>query len=313
MSAPVSSDLRGTSFPDGLSALVTRYEGFLLDQWGVLHDGASPYPHALDCLERLRAAGKAVVILSNSGRRGSENEAVLAGMGFGRHLYDHIVSAGDDARDALMLRDEPAYRELGRRCILLCRPGEEHVAEGLGLERAGDPLAADFVLNLTMDSETQSVAGWMPLLERCAARRLPMVCGNPDRYRVHPDGRLHEAPGLIALAYERLGATVHYHGKPHPRIYRTCLALLGLEPRQILAVGDSLEHDVAGAAGAGIDAAFVAGGIHKGEIGWDGEGRAEIGACLHLFARERAQPRYGLSWFEWDGSPAGATRVNATT
>jgi HAD superfamily hydrolase (TIGR01459 family) len=284
--------------------LAPHYDGYLLDQWGVLHDGSKPYPQAIDCLERLRAAGKAVIILSNSGRRGSENEAVLASMGFGRDLYDHILSAGDDARDALTRRDEPVYRDLGRRCILLARPGEEHVADGLGLERTTDPLVADFVLNLTMDSQTQSVAGWRPLLERCAAQGLSMVCGNPDRYRVHHDGRLHEAPGLIALAYERMGGTVHYHGKPHPRIYRSCVGLLGLQPARMLAIGDSLEHDVAGAAGAGVDSLFIAGGIHKRDVSWSSAGWALPEDCLRLFSAERIRPRYCLSWFAWEPLPA---------
>lgn len=300
MSAPALSEpAADTAFPEGMAALAARYDGFLLDQWGVLHDGTAPYSDAIDCLERLRAAGKAIIILSNSGRRGSENEAVLAKLGFGRHLYDHVASAGDDAREALAQRDDPAYRALGTRCLLLARPGEDHLAAGLGLTLAEAPEQADFVFVMSMDSERQSVADWMPLLERAAARGLPLVCGNPDRHRVHADGRLHEAPGLAALAYEQMGGQVHYHGKPHARIYAGCLARLGLPRNRILAVGDSLEHDVAGAAGAGIDAAFIAGGIHEGELRWSPEGRADPQSCRELFARDGRRPRYCLSRFAW--------------
>ena len=302
MSAPASSETRpATEFPDGMSSIAARYDGLLLDQWGVLHDGTAPYPGAVDCLERLRDAGKKVIILSNSGRRGDENEGVMARLGFGRHLYDHLVSAGDDARDALARRDTPAYRALGRRCLLMARPGEDHRADAvrLGFDLASDADDADFILNLSMDSQTQSVAGWMRVLERGLARGLPMVCGNPDRYRVHADGDLHEAPGQIAFVYEEMGGTVHYHGKPHARIYRTCMQLLGLAPERVLAVGDSLEHDVAGAAGAGIDAAFIAGGIHRGEVGWMPDGRTDTEACLRLFGKAGLVPRYSLPRFVW--------------
>lgn len=289
-----------TSFPAGIGALVSRYDGFLLDQWGVLHNGSAPYPDALDCLEHIRAAGKSVIILSNSGRRGSENEAVLARLGFPRHLYDHLVSAGDDAREAIASRDEPAYRALGRRCLLLAREGEADLAEGLGLQIAANAAEADFVLMMSMDSPRQSVAGWRPQLEAAVARGLPMICANPDRHRVHADGRLYEAPGLVALTYERMGGTVHYHGKPHARIYRTCLRLLGLPAARLLAIGDSLEHDVAGAAGAGMDAGFIAGGIHKTELHWSADGEVEHESCLRLFARERCHPQFALPRFRWD-------------
>lgn len=301
MSVHASSERRSlTGFPAGVADLAARYDGFLLDQWGVLHDGSRPYPRALACLERMRQAGKAVIILSNSGKRGSENEATLAKLGFPRELYDHLVSAGDDAREALTTRSEPGYPELGRNCLLLARQGEEHLADGLGLELTDDPASADFILAMSMDPPLQSVAGWRPLLEPAAARGIPMICANPDRYRVHADGRLHEAPGLVAQAYEAMGGTVHYHGKPHARIYRTCLRLLGIPAARLLAIGDSLEHDVAGAAQAGIDSAFIAGGIHRSELHWSPAGQVESESCQRLFARERCAPQFALPWFQWD-------------
>lgn len=282
-----------TTFPDDLAALVPRYDGFLLDQWGVLHDGVRPYPGAVAALESLRRAGKRVIILSNSGRLGSENAALLAKMGFARALYDEVVSAGDDAREALAVRDEPFHRGLGRRCLLLAREGEAHLAAGLGLDLVEDVTKADFILLMTMDPPRQSVAGWMPLLEAGSRRRLPMVCANPDLHRASPGGGLQEAPGLVARAYEHLGGTVRYHGKPERRIYRTCLARLGLDADRVVAVGDSLAHDIAGAEGAGIASVFIGGGIHRGEIDWPG-GAMDRASCLALFARAGRSPTYAL-------------------
>ncbi|MCV9936938.1 TIGR01459 family HAD-type hydrolase [Boseaceae bacterium BT-24-1] len=274
--------------------LAPRYDGFLLDQWGVLHDGVWPYPGAVTALEALRHAGKRVIILSNSGRLGAENAAQLAKLGFARELYDEVVSAGDDAREALATRDEPFHRALGRRCLLLARAGEFHLAEGLGLDLVDDVETADFILLMTMDPPRQSVAGWTDLLKAAGERRLPMVCANPDLHRASSDGGLQEAPGLVARAYEQLGGTVRYHGKPEPRIYRTCLARLGLERSRVVAIGGSLEHDIAGAEAAGLDSVFIGGGIHRGDISWDG-GTMDAASCLALFASAGQTPTYALA------------------
>jgi len=294
-----SGSFAATQFPGGMAQIVDRYDGVLLDQWGVLHDGTTAYPAARDCLQRLKAAGKAVVILSNSGRSGSDNELVLAGMGFSRQLYDHIVSAGDDARDALRVRTDSPYRDLGRRCLLLARPGEEHLAGGLGLDFTEDPARADFILAMSMESKLQSVAGWNGLLRAAAARGLPLICANPDRHRVHADGSLLEAPGAVARAYEELGGVVHYHGKPQLGIYRTCLRLLGLAPSRVLAIGDSLDHDIVGASGAGLDSVFIAGGIHRQDLAWTGAGVPEPQSCTRLFAGASLAPGYCLPFFAW--------------
>ena len=282
----------------GISSLPELYDGYLLDQWGVLHDGTSPCPGAIDALERMRKAGKRVIILSNSGRTGEENAALLGRMGFSRALFDGVVSAGDDARAALRMRDEPSYRDLGRRCLLLARDGERHLAEGLGLDLVADVADADFILLLTMDPPRQSVAGWASLLERARARGLPMICGNPDLHRASPDGGLQEAPGSVARAYEALGGRVHYHGKPEPRIYRHCLAALGLDPGRVLAIGDSLQHDIAGAHAAGIASALVASGIHRADIAWNG-GTPTPASCEALFATAGLVPAYVLPSFRW--------------
>jgi ribonucleotide monophosphatase NagD (HAD superfamily) len=97
-----------------------------------------------------------------------------------------------------------------------------------------------------------------------------------------------------------MGGTVHYHGKPHARIYRTCLRLSGTPAARLLAIGDSLEHDVAGAAAAGIDAAFIAGGIHRGALRWTAPGAVEPESCRRLFAGEGLAPQFALPWFQWD-------------
>jgi HAD superfamily hydrolase (TIGR01459 family) len=282
---------------DGIGRLIERYDGFLLDQWGVLHDGAIAYPGARECLVRLREAGKKVAIVSNSGRCGEENATLMSRMGFSRELYDCLITAGDDARDAILNDPDPFYRTLGRRCLAFTRESEHALIDALGLTRVDCVGDADFLFALSMDSPRQSVAGWCDALAAAAARDLPMVCGNPDLWRVHADGNLYEAPGQVGRAYAELGGRVRYHGKPERRIYLTCLERLGMTASRILAVGDSLAHDVAGAAGSGIDAAFVASGVHRHDLEWRDARTFEHSDCLRLFEKTGIRARYVLPFF----------------
>ena len=98
-----------------------QYDGFLIDQWGVLHDGVDIFPAALATLKRLKQAGKQIVILSNSGRSGLENESSMERMGIASTLYDRVLSAGDDAVDALTGNRDELYRDLGHQVWLFAR------------------------------------------------------------------------------------------------------------------------------------------------------------------------------------------------
>lgn len=286
-------------FLTGLAALATGFDALLLDQWGVLHDGHQPYEGALDALEHLRAARKTVLLLSNTARRGSDNLQLLQRMGFDPALFDGVVSAGDDARDALVHDPDPFYRRLGRRCLVLARPGDRGLADGLGFERVDQVQKADWLLLLSTEPPQQSLAAWRDDLLLAARRGLPMVCANPDLDRATADGHLLEAPGRVARHYESLGGLVRWHGKPQPRIYDTCLRRLGLPPARILAVGDSLPHDVAGARGAGLRCAWVACGVHAAEVGAQAGRAPDVARCLALFERVGPRPDYVLPRFGW--------------
>jgi len=260
MSAPASPE---PPLLPGLAALADRFDGFLLDQWGVLHDGTNAYPHAHDCLIRLRDAGKRVVILSNSGRLSAYNAALMERIGFARDLFETVVSAGEDCRRALLTE----HRALGRRCYGIVRPQDAELLDGTGLVMVDDPAAAELILVVGTDLTHGLAEAYAPVLEAGLARGLPMICANPDFVRITATGPS-EAPGAIARAYQRRGGRVHWHGKPHPGIYRGCLERLApIPPGRILAVGDSLEHDIAGARGVGLASALVAGGIHAAELG----------------------------------------------
>lgn len=276
------------TFCSGLADLARRYQGFIVDQWGVLHDGERPYADAIDGLVRLRAGGKRVVLLSNSGKRTTTNRDRLRAIGIGDELYDDVVTSGEATWRALAERSEPFFAGLGRRCILWSRYGDRSEVDGLPLEVVERVEDAEFLLLGGVEDDAR-LEQFAPTLEAAITRRLPMVCANPDVVAVQPGGRFGMAPGAVAHHYEQLGGEVVYLGKPHAPIYRACLEALGDPPRrEVLAIGDSLAHDIAGGVAMGLDTALVMGGIHRPIFD------LEHGASANRAALERLEHEYGI-------------------
>jgi HAD superfamily hydrolase (TIGR01459 family) len=287
------------TFCAGVADLAARYDHFVVDQWGVLHDGHAPYPDAIDCLRRLRAAGRRVVLLSNSGKRTRINRARLREIGFGEELFDDVVTSGEATWRALADRTDPFFRELGRRCILWARYGDRSLVEELDLEVVQHADDADFLL-LGGIEDTARLEDFWDALERAAARDLPMVCANPDIVAVQAKGIFGVAPGAVARYYEGLGGQVFYVGKPHRPIYQLVLEALGNPaPGSIVAIGDSVEHDIAGAAGMTLDTALIMSGIHGAGFDLIGGLETNRAALERLEAEFGHQPRWLLPRFCW--------------
>ncbi len=282
----------------GIAALAERFDGLIVDQWGVLHDGARPYAGARECLERLREAGKHVVVLSNSGRREDANVRLMEEMGFSARLFDRMVSAGEDAREAIVARASPFHARLGTRCYALTRAGDRSILEGIGLAFVASVEEAEFLAAIGIDSPRRALADYETELRTARARNLPMVCANPDIARFS-EGRLVDATGVLARRYEALGGEVFYHGKPWPAIYGSCIAALGhCAPGRVVAVGDSIEHDILGASRAGLPSAFIVGGIHAGELGAE-HGGPDAATWNAFESRAVARPDFRLPAFTW--------------
>lgn len=251
----------------GFGPLADAYDGFIFDLWGVLHDGARAYPGAVDALTRLTASGKAAVLLSNSPRRAADLAEMMAAMGFPRDSYRAVVSSGEAVHEALRCRDDPWFAALGRRCLHIGPPRDLPIFDGLDLQRVAGLAEADFLLNSGPGDWRETLEDYRPLLTAAAARGLPMVCANPDLVVMH-QGHMMICAGTLARHYVTLGGEVRLLGKPDPAVYELCLARLGVtDRRRILAVGDGLETDIAGATAAGLDSLLCCGGIHAGELG----------------------------------------------
>jgi HAD superfamily hydrolase (TIGR01459 family) len=247
----------------------------------------------------LHEAGKRIVVLSNTGQSAERNLQLMQAMGFEPEWFGRFVGAGEDARAALAERREPFHRRLGRRCYAFTRAGNASLIEGIGLEVVARVEAAEFLVVIGIDSPPLGAADYESLLQAGIARRLPMVCANPDIVRVSPEGTV-AAPGALARRYEELGGSVFYHGKPYPAIYASCLRALDAgPPERVIAIGDSIEHDVLGAQRAGLACAFIAGGIHAGEL-LDRWGELPDAERWRAFsAKALAKPDYVLPALVW--------------
>jgi HAD superfamily hydrolase (TIGR01459 family) len=250
-----------------VSDLADRFDALILDLWGVVMDGTHAYEGAPECMAELHAHGKKIILLSNAPRRESAVAERLAGMGIDAKLYDRIVSSGEASRIALETRSDPAFAALGR-CYYYVGPGRDaNLLEGLDYEAA--PLeSADFLLNTGIVDDDDPVEKYHSMLTTAAGRGLPMVCTNPDRVVVRHSGQRVLCAGALAEAYEAMGGQVHYFGKPYPAIYDVCFDMLdGIDRARVLAVGDTLETDIAGAKAVGLETVLVQGGVLAEPLG----------------------------------------------
>jgi HAD superfamily hydrolase (TIGR01459 family) len=247
----------------GFGALAENYDGFIVDIWGVVHNGVQLFPGVLDCLTRLRAAGKKVVFLTNAPRRTHGITQTLAHMGVTPDLYTGIMSSGEAVYQGLRDRTDE-FAHLGRSLYHLGPARDRNVFDSLpGYEEAAAPEVADFLLNTGPDEELgpHDPELYQPVLDAALRAGVPMICANPD-LEVSKDGELIICAGLLAQMYKGEGGRVIERGKPDAAIYMPVMAMLGTPRARTLAIGDSLRTDITGAAAVGVDALWVLSGIH---------------------------------------------------
>jgi|SRR5215471_2907035 len=248
----------------GLSEVAADYDAAICDVWGVVHNGREAYFAAIDAMRRFRERYGPVVLLSNAPRPGEGVRAMFDRLKIPHDFYDGIVTSGGAARDALAQRTEG-----GRTLPLfyLGPPRDHPLFEGLNVKVTGADEAELVLCTGFYDDEKEAPDDYRALLETFKARNLPFLCANPDIV-VQRGDRLIYCAGAIAQLYEAMGGDVVYYGKPYPPVFNAALAearKLG-EAKRALVIGDGLETDIKGANRVGLDAVFIAGGIHGAEL-----------------------------------------------
>jgi HAD superfamily hydrolase (TIGR01459 family) len=247
------------------STLAPHYGVLLCDVWGVVHNGVAAYPDPCEALMRARKAGAKVVFITNAPRPNDVVARQIAALGVPRESYDAIVSSGDVTRSVIKERAGQSVFHMG--------PKRDHeIFTGLDVEFA--PLSsADYVVCSGLnDDDTDTPEDYRASLESMLARKVFMVCGNPDVV-VERGDKLVYCAGAVADLYAGMGGEVLYAGKPYRPIYEMALAKAkaaagkDVALNRVLAIGDSVRTDFTGARGFGVDFLFVMSGIHADEAG----------------------------------------------
>lgn len=260
---------------DSMKNIYQNYDLFIFDLWGVVHNGVKAFDGAIHILQFLKDQEKPVYFLSNAPRRKDAAIAQLRDRGVPRDLYVDVVTSGDECYNCLKAKQEGTledtfpnaalfYKNLGSTIYHLGPDKDKSLYEGLdGYEITKDLSTADVILNTGTYTFEDTLEDHIPVLQQAIARKLPMICANPDLVVIYGQSSALCA-GRIAKEYEKMGGNVYYHGKPSPDLYVAVMKRAHVKERsRVLMVGDSLRTDIKGANAAGIHSIFIKSGIHR--------------------------------------------------
>ncbi len=286
---------------DGLNALTEHYGAILCDVWGVIHNGRDVYHRAVQALASFRKQGGKVVLITNSPRPNQGVLAQLNDMGVQTDAYNEIVTSGDVTRtliaEAVAETNGPVFH-LG--------PGRDNpLYDGLNVELSDDSACASVVCTGLVDDEAEKPEDYRDQLLQLVERKVPFICANPDLV-VERGDRLVYCAGALAKLYNELGGETRVAGKPHAPIYRLAKQKLAdlsggqFDERRIIAIGDGMPTDVAGAQNNGVDLLYISAGIHHADYG-PADDPDEL--ALNQFLRDNgASPQYWMPRLWWDAN-----------
>jgi HAD superfamily hydrolase (TIGR01459 family) len=279
-------------FVERLRDLIDGVDVVLSDIWGVVHNGLEAFPEACEALHRFRTRGGTVILITNAPRPADSVQRQLRKLGVADDTYDAIVSSGDLTR--LFVADHP-----GKKMFWLGPERDGSVHRGLDSVMAPLEQADYIVCTGLFDDETESAEDYREMMLQARERKLTLICANPDIV-VERGDRLIYCAGAIAELYRELGGEVIFYGKPHRPIYERAMALAtersGRKPQlsRVLAIGDSVRTDLAGAHGFGIDCLFVTRGIHSEEF--EGIDQLDPASVKELFGHPPRALMRELRW-----------------
>ena len=237
-----------------------NYDAWLVDLWGVMHNGESAIESAVAACERYREGGGIVVLLSNAPRPWPSVRDQIASYGVPSHIDDGIVTSGDVTRAMIAANPNRSFFHLGPE-------RDVPLFEGLAVNMVQPDEADIVILTGFYDDTNETAEDYRQILTKLLSRNLPMICANPD-IKVERGDEVIYAAGAIAALYAEMGGQIAYAGKPYRPIYDLAMAkindLAGREipAAQILAIGDGINTDIKGAKDAGIDSLFIPSGVH---------------------------------------------------
>ncbi|HUF57076.1 MAG TPA: TIGR01459 family HAD-type hydrolase [Thermohalobaculum sp.] len=269
-----------------------QYEALIVDLWGCYHDGIRPYADAVEALRAYRRDGGVVVLLTNAPRPAAHVQQFLDQIGAPRDSHDAIMSSGQACQRAMASGDH------GRAFHYLGPDRDLHMLSDIGLEPVAVEEADALLCTGLADDKADPRIAYADAIRAWRERGLPMLCANPDIVVDRGDERLWCA-GALARAYEEAGGQVVWFGKPHAPTYEQTFALIAeiagreIARERMLAIGDGIHTDIAGALLQGLDAVFITGGLAAEEMGPDPE-NPEPARLERFLGEEGLEPAYAM-------------------
>ncbi|RYE12387.1 MAG: TIGR01459 family HAD-type hydrolase [Rickettsiales bacterium] len=247
-----------TYYIEEIKEIINKYDYFIIDLWGVIHDGSKPYKSALSAISELK--DKKIIFLSNSPKRSVSSQETLTSIGIDRSAYERIITSGEYLYHNIdKLANGPKYFHIGPE-------KNKNLFSGLNYHEVDDLSESDFLLITGLYDDVSGITKEYAILESAVKKNIIAICPNPDIVVVDRHGTKYLCAGAIAKEYEKIGGSVIYTGKPYIEIYNMISDYIHCKKDKIIAIGDSLTTDMKGANNFGIDSILVTGGILQSEI-----------------------------------------------
>ncbi len=236
-----------------LSEVFHSYDTYVIDLWGVMHNGIVLNPKAIEAVQKLKENSKKIVFLSNAPRPSSKVIEFLKRMKMKETFLSKVITSGEAAMYAIN------QNKFGKKFYHLGPSRDQSIFEKV-LENKTSLDNCDFILCTGLfDDQDEDLEYYKDLLKNYISKKF--ICTNPD-LTVHKGDVEELCAGALAKTFETLGGEVIYYGKPYKEIYKMCFDT----KEKVLAIGDNLRTDIKGANNLNIDSLFIYNGVHKNEI-----------------------------------------------
>ena len=256
-----------TKIIDSISDIISLYDVFILDQWGVMHDGYKGYDHAVSAVENLIKENKKLIIISNSSKRKNSSIGRLKSLGFDKNHFIEVMTSGEMVWQEIAKSIDNYGNDLQNCFHIYDSTKEDGLEFRNGLEKLNFVSKindANFILACTPFEKTEPI-DYIPILKDAVDMNLVMFCANPDFVTIEKNNDKNIfCMGTVADLYDHMGGKVVILGKPSKEIYEeSCKKIVNLNKLKIVAIGDSLDHDILGANNFNIDSVLISSGIHR--------------------------------------------------
>ena len=272
-----------------LSDIIDAYDTFVIDLWGVIHNGIKLNEKAMEVVDNLKKNSKKIVFLSNAPRPSVKVINFLLKMKMDKQYLSNVMTSGEAAMHAIN------KNKFGKTFFHLGPSRDESIFEKVK-ENKTTIDNCDFILCTGLFNEDgldlnkpqlhkNDLDYYKNFLLKHTSKKL--VCTNPD-LTVHRGNNEEYCAGYIAKIFEELGGKAIYYGKPHKEIYDMCFKT----NEKVLAIGDNLRTDIKGANNLNKDCLFISNGVHRSEF----NNNKELNALL---TRYKVTANYFQKEFQW--------------